>query len=72
MVTFPPTPFYDLQLSNVHPFSSGGTTLYNGNPNAIQALYDSKPLIATHTYEYKQSVPIPILGSKPITNQDLA
>ena len=42
-----------------------------GNPNAVDAATYSKPLMAPHTNECKQSVPITSSGSKPITNQDL-
>ena len=43
-VTSPPTSFYVTQLSNAQPFSSGGTNIYVGNRNAVDATIYSKPL----------------------------
>ena len=45
---------------------------YFGHPNAVNATTDSKPLMAPHKNEHKQSGPIKSAGSKPITNHDPA
>ena len=66
-VTFPPNSYYVTQPSNVQPFSSGGTTFYVGNPNAVDATIYSKPLMAVYTSQNKQSGPFMSLGSKLIT-----
>ena len=71
-VTSPPTSYYVTHLSNAQPFSSGETTIYVGNPNAVDATIYSKPLMAPYTSEKKQPGPLTSSGSKPITNQDLA
>ena len=71
-VTFFSNSSYVTQPSNVQPFSSGGTTFYVGDPNAVDAAIYSKPLMAPYTNENKQYGPITSSGSKPITNQDLA
>ena len=70
-VTFAPNSNYVTQPSNVQPFSSGGTTFYVGNPNAVEAAIYSKQLMVPYTSENKQSDPITSSGSKSITNQDL-
>ena len=71
-VNFSPNSFYLTQPSNVQPSSSGGTTFYVGDLNAVDAAIYSKPLMAPYTNENKQYGPITSSGSKPITNQDLA
>ena len=71
-VTFSPNSFYVTQPLNVQPISSGGTTLYVGDPNAVDAAIYSKPLMAPFTNENKQYGPITSSCSKPISNQDLA
>ena len=71
-VTFPPYSIYVTQRSIDQPFSSGRTTFYVGNPNAVDAAIYSKQLMAPYTSENKQSGPFTSPGSKPITNQDLA
>ena len=71
-VTFSPNSYYVTQPSKVKPFSSGGTTFYFGDPNAVDAAIYSKPLMVPYTNENKQYGPITSSGSKPITNQDLA
>ena len=71
-VPFPPNSNYVTQPSKVQPFSSVGTTLYVGNPNAVDAAIYSKQLMAPYTSEKKQYGPITSSGSKLITNQDLA
>ena len=61
------------RMSNVQPFSSGGTNFYVGDPNAaVDAAIHSKPLMAPYKNENKQYGPFTSSGSKPITNQDLA
>ena len=71
-VIFPLNSYYVTQPSNVEPFSSGVTTFYVGNPNAIDASIYLKPLMAPYASEKKQSGPFMSSCSKPITNQDLA
>ena len=71
-VTFAPNSNYVTQTLIVHPFSSGGTTFYVSNPNAVDAAINSKQLMAPYTKENKQSGPITSSGSKSITNKDLA
>ena len=71
-VTLSPNSYYLTQPSNVQPFSSGGTTFYVGDPNAVDAAIYSKPLMALYTNENKQYGPITSSGSKTTTNQHLA
>ena len=71
-VIFAPNSNNVTQPSNVQPFSSGGTTFYVGNPNAVDTAIYSKQLMAPYTSKNKQYDPITSSGSRPITNQDLA